>query len=372
MQTPLKKHRLEYIDVSDLLFDPENPRLPERATYSQNQIFDTLERYFDILPIARSMAENGYFDEEPLMVIGKKKEPHHYVVVEGNRRLAALKLLTDPNFRKRSPNRHIYDELAASLVEPLNLVPVVKSRNREELIPKLGFRHIAGIMKWESLSKARYIHSLVEKTGTVDLKAVGRDLGFEEANVKKNYLAYRIFLQAREQGIETRKIEEDFGFWYTALGYGNIQKFIGYDPKDKKLHRLKNPVPESKLDQLSELVGWIFGTPSVPKAILESRELGKLAKVLSSPNALKHLRDGGSFPDAYSLVEGEPEALVKIFDRATLSLETSLRLAYKQQEMDPTVLKAFKNFTRAFLEVLKYFPETKKTLTEHLASEKAC
>ena len=54
----LKKHKLDYIPVGDLRFDPQNPRLNEKAVnYSQLQIFDILEKYFDLMPIAKSMAE---------------------------------------------------------------------------------------------------------------------------------------------------------------------------------------------------------------------------------------------------------------------------------------------------------------------------
>src|SRR5262245_2875375 len=59
------------IDLLDL--DPENPRL---AQESQNDSdFDLLSRLyleFDLEELAYSMSVNGYFDEEPIVVVPKK------------------------------------------------------------------------------------------------------------------------------------------------------------------------------------------------------------------------------------------------------------------------------------------------------------
>jgi len=368
-ESKIKKHKIVYVPVSDLRFDPENPRLNGRgANYTQVQIFDILEKDFDILSVVKSMADNGYFDEEPLMVVEKENEKGIFTVVEGNRRLAALKVLTDPDFQKRSPDRRIYEKLAKSLFEPLNEVPVMISKSREALIPRMGFRHIAGIMKWEPLSKAVYIHSLVTKHGNYDFDAIGRDLIVDSSNIKKNYLAYRIYIQARNNEIETKEIEDNFGIWYTALSNVNIQQFIGYNPRAVKKKKITAPVPKSKIGELAELIGYMFGTVDVKKVMPESRDIKKLGQILHSKEALNHLRSGGSFADALLLVEGEKDALLKLIRKATLNLDESLQYVYKHGK-DPGIMEAIQKCADAFLEVLKSFPETRSTLIEKLGKE---
>ncbi|MBK7639040.1 MAG: hypothetical protein IPJ22_03035 [Bacteroidetes bacterium] len=83
-----------------------------------------LYRFFDIEELAYSMAENGYFDEEPLVAIPQslpivfhglsgnelmqndayikfiKDQTTQFVVVEGNRRLSTIKLLLSAELRK--------------------------------------------------------------------------------------------------------------------------------------------------------------------------------------------------------------------------------------------------------------------------------
>jgi hypothetical protein len=76
----------------DLVFDANNPRLrgDEGQGLSQQGIFDALWRDFAVDEVAGSIAANGYFEYEPMFVV---KEGDSFVVVEGNRRLAAVKAL---------------------------------------------------------------------------------------------------------------------------------------------------------------------------------------------------------------------------------------------------------------------------------------
>ena len=62
-----------YIPVSRLFLDPENPRLPEEAQgKSESELMEVLLDQFNLEELADSMAENGYFDEEPLVGIPQK------------------------------------------------------------------------------------------------------------------------------------------------------------------------------------------------------------------------------------------------------------------------------------------------------------
>jgi hypothetical protein len=369
-ENPEKEHALDYVNISNLFFDPENPRLNEKAScYTQFQIFDVLEKKFDLMPIAKSMAENGYFQEEPLMVVEKAREPGEYIVVEGNRRLAALKVLVDPIFQARSPNRSVYEKLAKSLAKSLEEVPVMISKDRQTLIPRLGFRHIAGILKWESFSKAVYIHSLVQsylqKENEYDFEKIGNELSIDSSNVKKNFLAYRIYLEAVKNGIETKRIEEDFGVWYTALSDVNIQKFIGFTPRSTEHAKYVYPIVKHKVEALAELIKYMYGTATSPKALPESRQIRELGLILCSKSSLEHLRNGGTFSDSLSLIEGEEKTLVNTLNKASLRLDESLRYMYKHKQ-DQKVIQAVQKCGDAFSEVLKNFPEVRTAFIEKL------
>ena len=84
---------MQHIPVGSLLLDGENPRLPERLHgASQSELLDFLLKQGVLEELAQSYLDNGFFQHEPLIVL-PTDEQDKYTVVEGNRRLAALKIL---------------------------------------------------------------------------------------------------------------------------------------------------------------------------------------------------------------------------------------------------------------------------------------
>ena len=65
----------------------------ETTEQTQREIIQYLFDHDKALEIVRSIVTRGYFENEPLLAISERG---HYVVVEGNRRLAALKAIKKP------------------------------------------------------------------------------------------------------------------------------------------------------------------------------------------------------------------------------------------------------------------------------------
>ena len=83
--------------IDNLYLDPRNPRLGRRLNeqkLSQKAVLDWMLAEGVLEELAVSFLESGFWTQEPLVVVeerlGRKRER---VVVEGNRRLAALKML---------------------------------------------------------------------------------------------------------------------------------------------------------------------------------------------------------------------------------------------------------------------------------------
>lgn len=356
---------ITYIPVSKLLLDNKNPRLPDEASdFDQTQLLDLLERDFDLLPIGQSLADNGYFVEEPLIVVPKEDEEDRFIVVEGNRRLAALKLLTDPVLRARSALKENWKELAKATKYPLDQVPAIVHKSRDDLIAILGFRHISGILKWDPRSKARYIHDLVDKAGPkADIEKMARELGTRSTIIRDNYIAYQTYLQARDEfGIDTKNLEENFSVFYRALGNTSIQKFIGLTKKTETLAGLKSPIPEKKAGVLKEIIEFVHGTTDKSPVITDSRQLSKLGEILEFPEALKNLRYSRNLNDAYSLTGGEERSLIESLDLAGFYMDQALRYAHRHKE-SADVARSVERCARSLIEILKHFPEIEKKLS---------
>ena len=62
-----------YLRVDELLLDTENPRFGSKTkVQSQEDIALKLEMGFDIITVAESISRNGFFANEPLIVIKSK------------------------------------------------------------------------------------------------------------------------------------------------------------------------------------------------------------------------------------------------------------------------------------------------------------
>jgi ParB-like chromosome segregation protein Spo0J len=80
-------------------FDPRNPRLVEEGIKNptESQVIKALADTADLSELVESIASNGYIDIEPLIVqpVGSR-----FLVLEGNRRLAAIRILQRPDIAK--------------------------------------------------------------------------------------------------------------------------------------------------------------------------------------------------------------------------------------------------------------------------------
>jgi ParB-like chromosome segregation protein Spo0J len=118
------------IKITALELDPLNPRIPALVDNpSQRDIVAHLVAHEDVYELAKSIAEfGGLYPSESLIAVevdGKK------VVVEGNRRLAALKLLDSPDL---APDNLISKFRSLSL----NIAPQAIERAEVVLAPSRG------------------------------------------------------------------------------------------------------------------------------------------------------------------------------------------------------------------------------------------
>ena len=92
----------QLISPDELVLDSENPRLilgiGGKAT--DETIIRQLHREGELGELLQSISSNGYLDFEPLVVL-RNGAKDRYTVLEGNRRLAALKLFRDSVLAER-------------------------------------------------------------------------------------------------------------------------------------------------------------------------------------------------------------------------------------------------------------------------------
>jgi hypothetical protein len=304
--------------IDDLLLDQKNPRIPaEMSSATQEELIVFVAEEYDSLAIAQSIASHEYFSSEPVIAIPDKSSGH-FVVVEGNRRLAALKLLLHPDYRSRLSDRKEWDSIPLKNIP--KKIPVVVAKNRKEVTPILGYRHISGIQQWDAYAKARYIAAQVD-SGLSFKKAAG-EVGEGEAEIRSNYRNYKIAQQVKELNIDPTTsvaLLEEFGVFTRAMQAGNLRDFIGA-PSPSEVTKGKNPIPTKKQDALKELAGFLFGPTSV---LDDSRNLTKLGKVISSQEGLKSLRRDRNLEEAHVASGGLRDRLVTRLSTAGRNLRAA-------------------------------------------------
>ncbi len=139
---------------ADLHLDPKNPRLADEAFSVDDQegILRWLWRNKSVNELVDSILANGYWEHEELFAT---EEGDRLVVVEGNRRLSAVKILSEPDLREQL-GIQLTRRPSEEVLESLRELPVIHA-TRKELWGFAGFKHVNGPQAWDSIAKAEYV-----------------------------------------------------------------------------------------------------------------------------------------------------------------------------------------------------------------------
>jgi hypothetical protein len=292
-----------------LRLDPQNPRLPEDLDGADQE---TLRRFiidnYEPLTVGRSIALHGYFGSEPLIVVAE--DDGLFTVVEGNRRLVALQLATDPELAASSGEEAEWRALSEAAELP-EVIPVIVADDRQSVAPIIGYRHISGVEPWEPFAKARFIANLVGQQ-SMTFEAVAEVVGESLTDVRSLYRNHAILEQGREDlGIDTSRAESQFGVFTAAMGSRDLRAFVGApNPGDVRSDEV--PIPEDHAEQLAEALSWLFGdADGRQKVISESRDIRVLASVVQSEDGLEVLRETRDLEAAEAAIGGARNRLLR-------------------------------------------------------------
>ena len=323
------------IPVEKLLLDEKNPRLPERLREKpQSEMLQYLYNHAVLDELAQSYLDNDFFPHEPLIVI-PNGDDERYVVIEGNRRLAALKVL------HRSPEA---DGLRFITIDPpdpseedlerLREIPCCLISNRNAVHAYLGFRHIGALKTWPPEAKARYI--LTEARRLVDEKkvddpfrALGRRVGSNAQGMRNPYLAIRILLHARDEfGSDVNFVQESrFGVWLRCMNSSDIRKYIGLG-NATTYQEIEQALAGIRKKNLEEVLGDLEIKPGERRAVLgDSREVTVYGRALTDERAhetLRRTKDLGLVKQIIEELELDVQARL-LADRVRLFMETLSR-----------------------------------------------
>lgn len=149
------------IDVNRLLFDIRNPRIPDENIAGQRQAMLRLAEMqgSKLVGLAQHIADHGLNPAQRFIVIPKGMD---FVVLDGNRRLSAIKALESPAvFNTLPPARVSRLKRIQGKVGTPRAVPAVVFKDADQAEPFIRLTHLnqqsgEGLAHWSSEMKARH------------------------------------------------------------------------------------------------------------------------------------------------------------------------------------------------------------------------
>jgi len=315
----MEKTEIEFLETDELSFDHKNPRLIEFSISEdtpESEIVAILWGAMDAQEIVHSIAQHGFFEHEPLIV---SEEDGRNVVIEGNRRLTAVKALLNPDWAEKNKILNI-PEISEEIRGTLEKLPVI-IQPRDIAWKFLGFKHINGPQKWSSYAKAKYIAE-VHREYNVTLEDIASQIGDTHRIVKRLYRSLQVIEQAEAEKVFNR---EDvyhsrifFSHLYTGLQYDGFKNYLGLE--DDWIDQ-DDPVPAGKEEELRDVFFWLYGNKEVAPAVKsQNPDLRNLNAVLLSSEATIALKSGVSLLDAHE----ESRSDKSIFEESLVTAKQNL------------------------------------------------
>ncbi len=328
---------IQYASIDELNLDPFNPRLGRENTgsdVSQEKVLALMQDW-TLEELGTSFIENGFWPQEALIVVREKLYGAVVnIVVEGNRRLAALRLLAQAVAGKSTSRK--WDEIIGGKNIPPTLfskVPYLVATSRDEVDAFLGFRHVTGIKEWRPAEKAEFIAKLIEKRN-LSYDDVRKKIGSKTPTVRQHYISYRLLLQMEDrEDIALEKVERKFSVLYLSLRTEGVQKYLDIDIQAEPA-KAKNPVPKNRLKALTYFAQWLFGDDKKPPLFTDSRYVDKLGKTLESAKAVEYLErtPNPNFDFALRVAGADEPELVDLLESAADNIELALGRLHQHAE----------------------------------------
>jgi hypothetical protein len=293
------------VGLADLLLDPNNPRFHDlegqfgktpEARFNepgvQRATFERLkDRRFDVSSLRDTIKTIGFLSIDKIVVRRCRLpagQPEKYLVLEGNRRVAALKWLIDLNDAGQEQLSEAQIQNFSDL-EVLLLSEDANPNIGQWIIP--GLRHVSGIKEWGAYQQAVAVKTLRESG--LSPQEAAQSIGLSTKAANKLWRTFWALDQMRhDEEFEDSSKESLFSYFDELLKRPNLKDWFGWDDNERKF---------TNIERIREFYSWIVGAPEgegeeerqQPK-IGRAIDVRDLAMIVDEPLALGVLRGPNS------------------------------------------------------------------------------
>lgn len=283
------------ITLDDILLDPNNPRfsdlgddfrIVQASRFNDERVQGhTMEKMkadsFHVAELRDTIKELGFLPMDKIVVREwefSTEESPKYVVIEGNRRITALKWLVNLN----DTGRETFTEEQLENFTSIDclLIDTDSAPQATELILP-GLRHVSGIREWGPYQKAKAIYEL--RSSGYSAQEAAQSLGLKTLAANR---AYRCYL-----ALESMKQDEEFGEYASPKLYSYFEEIIKKPVLRTWLGWSDFNESFENLDTLHEFYSWIVpneddGSIKISMAI----QVRELASIIQDEDSMSILR----------------------------------------------------------------------------------
>ncbi|ALZ62710.1 hypothetical protein FORC13_3649 [Bacillus cereus] len=294
--------KTERLNVADIYLDEENPRVFVDELTQEN-ILDFLIDNFDVVNLAASIQEQGGLPpaERPLCI----KENNKYIVVEGNRRITACKILLNQELVSKKDRKKL-QALTIELEQYLKTLEVAVAPSRDSAEGYITMRHSGkGVKRWSTLAiNKRYATRYMKGQS---IKQIAKVLRESEAIVRKG-LRFFYFIEYIKRNLNWENAEKDILFHHD-LAATKLDRFLPFSEEAKSImqisfdknQKIQSKIPRENFDKaLKIIVSRIFFTNEINTRTKIEEVFNQEIREICSANLL-------SEPETLSLFENFPE-----------------------------------------------------------------
>ena len=269
------EYKTTKIRLDQLLLDPNNYRFLDMNEYSeatQNRIHENtvqeraeqlvrLDGKDELRTLKESIETNGYIPVEVLVIKLYKFKKDLFIVVEGNRRVAAMRWL-----KKDQEGGSAVPE---DLIEGFKQLPAIILEGGEDEAKNLqhtlmGLRHVSGIKQWGGYQRAKLVVEFVDDFG-LPINTAAKQIGMSSHEASRRYRALK--------ALEQMQNDEEFGafsdpkmyrLFHEAVSIVKVKEWLEWDGDD---HRFTN---DENLEKFYKLL--VPHTPEDEEELPRSRD----------------------------------------------------------------------------------------------------
>jgi hypothetical protein len=295
------------IEIDCLLLDPNNYRFLDnigfkrkiKTKYHSASVQDSTlklleqDKKYQLSELKKSILTNGYVPMERIIVTPYKFAPSKYLVIEGNRRVAALKSLIKEN--KDGVSELSESDIASFQKIPCAIlnVPQKLMQHAERVI--MGIRHIAGPREWGAYQQAQLILELHDEEQS-DFQKIGEHLGISTVEAARRYRAMKALKCMEQDELYAERAKPDFyRLFHEFVALPDVRVRFGWDSASESF---------SDNEKSREFYELIATEDSDQEAKLKTySDVRKLKLIIGNKNAESALIDPDkSFGDAVAAI----------------------------------------------------------------------